>query len=59
MLTGLCMCVCVCVLDNQVVLELQGNGNLTTSDDPPVVFGCFDTGFIEKVFVLFEINVQM
>jgi len=32
----------------QVVLELQDNGNLTTSDDPPVVFGCLDTTFIQK-----------
>lgn len=32
----------------QVVLELQDNGNLTTSDDPPVVFGCLHTTFIQK-----------
>ncbi|KAB1217373.1 hypothetical protein CJ030_MR4G020948 [Morella rubra] len=33
----------------QVVLELQDNGNLTTSDDPPVVFGFLDEGFVQKV----------
>ncbi|KAK4569023.1 hypothetical protein RGQ29_004431 [Quercus rubra] len=32
----------------QVVLELQDNGNLSTSDDPPVVFGCLDRAFIEQ-----------
>ncbi|GLU18529.1 hypothetical protein SLE2022_348250 [Rubroshorea leprosula] len=32
----------------QVVLELQNDGKLTTSDDPPVVFGCLDRDFIEK-----------
>ncbi|KAK7809534.1 snurportin-1, partial [Quercus suber] len=32
----------------QVVLELQDNGNLSTSDDPPVVFGCLDQAFIEQ-----------
>ncbi|KAB1199901.1 Snurportin-1 [Morella rubra] len=32
----------------QVVLELQDNGNLTTSDDPPVVFGFLDEGFVQK-----------
>ncbi|GMY15109.1 snurportin-1 [Fagus crenata] len=32
----------------QVVLELQDNGNLSTSDDPPVVFGCLDGAFIEQ-----------
>ncbi|KAF5476559.1 hypothetical protein F2P56_003303 [Juglans regia] len=31
-----------------VVLELQDNGSLTTSDDPPVVFGCLDGGFMQK-----------
>lgn len=33
----------------QVVLELQDNGNLTTSDEAPVVFGCLDAGFMQKV----------
>lgn len=33
----------------QVVLGLQNDGKLTTSDDPPVVFGCLDEEFIEKV----------
>ncbi|XP_052187804.1 uncharacterized protein LOC127798338 isoform X2 [Diospyros lotus] len=32
----------------QVVLELQDNGKLITSDDPPVVFGCLDMEFIQK-----------
>ncbi|KAG9445975.1 hypothetical protein H6P81_012103 [Aristolochia fimbriata] len=32
----------------QVVLELQADGNLTTSDDPPLVFGCLDKDFIQK-----------
>ncbi|CAL5373003.1 unnamed protein product [Camellia sinensis] len=31
-----------------VVLELQVDGKLTTSDDPPVVFGCLETDFIQK-----------
>nr|POE83487.1 hypothetical protein CFP56_52340 [Quercus suber] len=31
------------------VLELQDNGNLSTSDDPPVVFGCVDRAFIEQL----------
>ncbi|PKI38086.1 hypothetical protein CRG98_041555, partial [Punica granatum] len=31
-----------------VVLELQEDGKLTTSDDPPVVFGCLDGDFIQK-----------
>lgn len=34
--------------EQQTVLELQDNGNLATSDDPPVVFGCLDGGFIQK-----------
>lgn len=32
----------------QVVLELQNDGKVTTSDDPPVVFGCLDQDFLEK-----------
>ncbi|GAB2269694.1 hypothetical protein Dimus_004616 [Dionaea muscipula] len=32
----------------QVVLELQSDGKLNTSDDPPVVFGCLAPDFIEK-----------
>lgn len=32
----------------QVVLELQDDGKLTTSDEPPVVFGCLDMEFIQK-----------
>ncbi|KAJ4712572.1 snurportin-1 [Melia azedarach] len=32
----------------QVVLELQDDGKLCTSDDPPVIFGCLDVEFIEK-----------
>ncbi|KAB1217375.1 hypothetical protein CJ030_MR4G020946 [Morella rubra] len=36
-------------LKTQVVLELQDNGNLTTSDDPPVVFGFLYEGFVQKV----------
>ncbi|KAG5019601.1 hypothetical protein JHK87_015456 [Glycine soja] len=32
----------------QVVLELQEDGKLTTSDDPPVVFGCLDGSFIQQ-----------
>ncbi|OMO65464.1 hypothetical protein COLO4_31215 [Corchorus olitorius] len=30
----------------QVVLELQDNGKLVTSDDPPVVFGCLDADYM-------------
>ncbi|KAJ6374499.1 hypothetical protein OIU78_030081 [Salix suchowensis] len=32
----------------QVVLELQDDGKLVTSDDPPVVFGGLDSDFIQK-----------
>lgn len=32
----------------QVVLELQDDGKLSTSDDPPVVFGSLDEEFIQK-----------
>ncbi|XP_057439258.1 uncharacterized protein LOC130731086 [Lotus japonicus] len=32
----------------QVVLELQEDGKLTTSDDPPVVFGCLDGSFTQQ-----------
>ncbi|KAG5035736.1 hypothetical protein JHK87_010646 [Glycine soja] len=32
----------------QVVLELQDDGKLTTSDDPPMVFGCLDGSFIQQ-----------
>ncbi|GFZ17428.1 hypothetical protein Acr_26g0006980 [Actinidia rufa] len=32
----------------QVVLELQDDGKLTTSDDPHVVFGCLDMDFMQK-----------
>ncbi|CAO2826983.1 unnamed protein product [Amaranthus hypochondriacus] len=32
----------------QVVLELQNDGKVTTSDDPPVVFGCLDQDFQQK-----------
>ncbi|XP_072961428.1 uncharacterized protein [Typha angustifolia] len=32
----------------QIVLELQDDGKLTTSDDPPVVFGCFDGDIVQK-----------
>ncbi|XP_057728459.1 uncharacterized protein LOC130944248 [Arachis stenosperma] len=32
----------------QVVLELQEGGKLCTSDDPPVVFGCLDGGFMHE-----------
>ncbi|KAF7833978.1 snurportin-1 [Senna tora] len=32
----------------QVVLELQEDGKLTTSDDPPMVFGCLDGSFIAQ-----------
>jgi len=31
------------------VLELQKDGKLVTSDDPPVVFGSLDKEFIQKV----------
>uniref|UniRef100_A0A2P2JMP8 Snurportin-1 n=1 Tax=Rhizophora mucronata TaxID=61149 RepID=A0A2P2JMP8_RHIMU len=36
----------------QVVLELQDDGRLITSDDPPVVFGCLDSDFIQKVWLM-------
>ncbi|KAF5730948.1 hypothetical protein HS088_TW19G00551 [Tripterygium wilfordii] len=32
----------------QAVLDLQDDGKLTTSDDPPVVFGCLDGEMIQK-----------
>lgn len=32
----------------QVVLELQDDRTLTTSDDPPIVFGCFERDFTQK-----------
>ncbi|GAV56561.1 hypothetical protein CFOL_v3_00103 [Cephalotus follicularis] len=32
----------------QVALELQDDGKLSTSDDPPVVFGSLDGDFIQK-----------
>ncbi|XP_058787730.1 uncharacterized protein LOC131662065 [Vicia villosa] len=32
----------------QVVLELQEDGKLTTCDDPHVVFGCLDGSFIQQ-----------
>nr|XP_043614818.1 snurportin-1 [Erigeron canadensis] len=32
----------------QVVLELQDNGQLVTSDDPPVVLGCLNATFIQE-----------
>ncbi|XP_077212222.1 snurportin-1 protein [Tasmannia lanceolata] len=32
----------------QVVLELQDDGKLTTSDDPPIIIGCLDGAFIQK-----------
>lgn len=32
----------------QVVLELQDDGKVTTSDDPPVIFGCLDGEFLQK-----------
>ncbi|XP_074317195.1 uncharacterized protein LOC141653358 [Silene latifolia] len=33
----------------QVVLELQNDGKLTTSDDPHVVFGSVDQDFVQKL----------
>jgi hypothetical protein len=38
-------------LYNQIVLDLQEDGKLTTSDDPPVVFGSLDNEFIQKVLL--------
>lgn len=35
----------------QVVLELQEDGKLTTCDDPPVVFGCLDGSFIQQICI--------
>lgn len=32
----------------QVVLELQEDGKLITSDDPPVIFGCLDGIFMQQ-----------
>lgn len=32
----------------QVVLELQDDGQLVTSDDPPVVLGCLNANFIQE-----------
>jgi len=34
--------------EQQLVLELQKDGKLVTSDDPPVVFGSLDKEFIQK-----------
>lgn len=39
------------VLYYQLVLELQEDGKLVTSDDPPVVFGSLDKEFIQKVLL--------
>uniref|UniRef100_A0A7C9E2P4 Uncharacterized protein n=1 Tax=Opuntia streptacantha TaxID=393608 RepID=A0A7C9E2P4_OPUST len=36
------------VAHKKVVLELQVDGKLTTSDDPPIVFGCLEQGFMQK-----------
>ncbi|GJY34054.1 snurportin-1 [Tanacetum coccineum] len=33
---------------DMVVLELQDNGQLVTSDDPPVVLGCLNAAFIQE-----------
>ncbi|CAN4077463.1 unnamed protein product [Withania somnifera] len=33
----------------QVVLELQDDGRLATSDDPPVIFGCLLGEFVQKM----------
>lgn len=41
---------------DQVVLELLDDGKLTTSDDPPVEFGCLDLEFIQKVWHLCSIS---
>ena len=41
---------------DQVVLELQDNGNLSTSDDPPVVFGYLDGAYIEQVCLLLTLK---
>jgi len=43
---------------NQVVLELQEDGKLTTCDDPPVVFGCLDGSFIQQV-CLKKVSIQL
>ncbi|KNA13288.1 hypothetical protein SOVF_118140 [Spinacia oleracea] len=46
----------------QVVLELQNDGTVITSDDPPVVFGCLDqeilqkSGFCQGSLLRFSIN---
>ncbi|EAY72165.1 hypothetical protein OsI_00014 [Oryza sativa Indica Group] len=34
--------------EQHIVLDLQEDGKLTTSDDPPVVFGSLDNEFIQK-----------
>ncbi|KAL0925388.1 hypothetical protein M5K25_003714 [Dendrobium thyrsiflorum] len=34
--------------EQQVVLELQDDGKLITSDDPPIVFGCLEREIIQK-----------
>lgn len=36
-------------IQQQVVLELQGSGKLTTHDDPPIVFGCLEGEFLQKL----------
>ncbi|KAK8959974.1 hypothetical protein KSP40_PGU011098 [Platanthera guangdongensis] len=35
-------------IQQQVVLELQGTGKLTTHDDPPIVFGYLEREFFQK-----------
>lgn len=33
----------------QIVLELQEEGTLVTSDDPPVPFSCLNADFVKQV----------
>lgn len=42
----------------QVVLELQDDLKLVTSDDPPVVFGCSDLEFKEKVSLIIDFDLD-
>lgn len=39
----------LCILEKQIVLELQEEGKIVTSDDPPVPFSCLNADFVKQV----------
>lgn len=43
----------------QVVLELQDDLKLATSDDPPAVLGSLDLEFTQKVSLIIDFNFDM